>query len=62
MPIYVYYCVSCEEFWDEILPMPGPPWIECPKCGDRAYKQVSAHGGYTINGDNSASTKPGSKE
>jgi putative FmdB family regulatory protein len=62
MPIYVYYCATCEEFWDEILPSPPPEWIVCPMCKtDKAYKQVTAHSLHAVSGDNSSSTPPRKK-
>jgi len=61
MPLFEFYCSHCEEFF-ELLMKEHKPWIECPKCKEKAYKQVSMHASYTIHGDNSASTRPGSKE
>jgi hypothetical protein len=43
----------------ESLTSPWEPVI-CPKCGAKpCEKQVTAHAGYHIQGDNSASRRPG---
>lgn len=60
MPIYEYKCKLCKEITESLM----MPWekkdesVICQKCGGRAYKIMSAHGGYDIKGDNSASERP----
>lgn len=59
MPIYEYLCQWCGTT-KEFIVKPGEIYsVECPGCEHpEMTRQMSAHGGYKIKGDNSASTKP----
>lgn len=58
MPIYQYKCEECERHFEELRSIKDDSPIRC-KCGsENVYKVPSAHGGYEIKGNNSASTKP----
>jgi putative FmdB family regulatory protein len=56
MPIYTFKCKACGKEFDKICPT-GTQIAEC-ECGLTADKQITAHKGYSIGGDNGASTKP----
>jgi putative FmdB family regulatory protein len=42
MPIYEYSCEQCEQTTEAIQRLSDPPLVECPKCGGRLRKKVSA--------------------
>jgi putative FmdB family regulatory protein len=42
MPIYEYVCERCGESTEAIQRLADPPLTECPKCGGRLRKKVSA--------------------
>jgi putative FmdB family regulatory protein len=42
MPIYEYVCERCGEGTEAIQRLDDPPLTECPKCGGRLRKKVSA--------------------
>jgi putative FmdB family regulatory protein len=42
MPIYEYICEQCAEETEAIQRLSDPPLTECPKCGGRLRKKVSA--------------------
>jgi putative FmdB family regulatory protein len=42
MPIYEYVCEQCGEKSETLQRLGDPPLTECPKCGGRLRKKVSA--------------------
>lgn len=62
MPLYEYQCRQCGHLNEFLIRRPDDEQgIECerPECQSADLRRVlSAHGGYQINGDNSASTRP----
>ena len=57
MPLYDFFCPECGKLF-ESLSKPYDP-VKCPECFSwPCERQISAPGNYTINGDNSASTRP----
>ena len=42
MPIYEYVCEQCEQSTEAIQRLNDPPLAECPKCGGRLRKKLSA--------------------
>jgi putative FmdB family regulatory protein len=42
MPIYEYVCEKCGQSMEAIQRLADPPLEECPKCGGRLRKKVSA--------------------
>lgn len=61
MPIYEYRCPECEEIFESLI----QPWekthggVACKHCNAiGCEKLISVPAGYSINGDNSASTSP----
>lgn len=65
MPIYVYKCPGCgkeEELYLRINEEPMPEDLICTnnQCDEPKLmeKVITAHKGYSINGDNSASVRP----
>lgn len=56
MPLYEFKCEECNKLQEEIVGFDITE-IEC-ECGGKALKQISAHGGYSIGGNNGASTRP----
>ncbi len=65
MPIYEYYCKPCHEIFESLI-MPletqygGTLCPECRTVGAERVMSIPAH--YTINGDNSSSTPPKSRD
>ena len=57
MPIYQYACPKCSEEIELFRPMNAEA-PSCQKCGTELEKQISAHAGYSIKGNNSASQRP----
>jgi len=60
MPIYDYLCPTCPEGENkfESLSRPHEP-VKCPACGAFPCERLlTAHAGYSINGNNSASQRP----
>lgn len=61
MPIYDLNCEDCGATYEYLLrKQPDIADEECKACGSKKLRQsgVSAHGGYSISGDNSASRRP----
>ncbi len=61
MPIYSFKCTreTCGAETESLM----KPWerengVECPECGGKAEPVITTPGGYSIGGNNSASTKP----
>lgn len=42
MPIYIYGCNECGAVEEHLQRMSDPPLTECPRCGGRLEKQVTA--------------------
>jgi putative FmdB family regulatory protein len=42
MPIYEYLCEKCGQSTEAIQRLADPPLTECPKCGGKLRKKVSA--------------------
>lgn len=58
MPIYVYFCKECQKEFESLV-MSYKEVTECPECKSRSCERViTAHQGYTIGGNNSASQRP----
>jgi hypothetical protein len=60
VPLIEYKCELCGKSRDEIMRFPIPTEIACgvDNCQGTAHKQMSMHGSYKINGNNSASVTP----
>jgi putative FmdB family regulatory protein len=56
MPLYEFKCVQCGKTYEQIVHFDVTE-VQC-ECGGKAPRQISAHGGYSIGGNNGASTKP----
>lgn len=58
MPLKDVLCKECGHLWEEIL----NHWDDTPNCvqcdSTKTEKLLSAHAGYGIKGDNSASVRP----
>ena len=64
MPIREYECNNCKKIFDHLemtticTEGQGEP-VKCPRCECvDVTRRVSTYGGYSINGNNSASTTP----
>lgn len=55
-PLYEFKCERCGKVQEAIVHFDVKD-LQC-ECGGKAPKQMSAHGGYSIGGNNAASTKP----
>lgn len=60
MPLYDWKCIKCDHEFEE-LASSSIHLIQCPECGAEADRKVSAAGGYSIKGNNSASVSPRSR-
>lgn len=49
MPMFDFKCGDCGEVIEKIVSS-ATPAIECPKCGGKAEKQLSAPGDFTCKG------------
>lgn len=62
MPIYEFQCNSCGHIFEKIVGRHDrntEDLAECPHCNTQTGRYLpSAHGGYSIRGDNSASVRP----
>ncbi len=59
MPLHEYHCAGCGNHFDELIRMPEDEPSFCKYCASAdIHRSLSAHGGYKINGNNSASSKP----
>lgn len=60
MPWYEYSCPNCNIIFDMVRPI--SEWDKnglCPECAyEECPKTVTAHGSYSIKGNNSASVTP----
>jgi putative FmdB family regulatory protein len=57
-PLYEYECEQCKQVTEEIVYSAQPEPTTCTSCGGVLKKLMSVWGGYSINGNNSASTRP----
>jgi putative FmdB family regulatory protein len=59
-PLYDFECVSCHHRFESLLRKPEEiSEVACPQCGhEQLQMRFSAHAGYSIKGDNSASVRP----
>lgn len=60
MPIYDFKCSVCDLVFEAYKSNGGVIFPRCPKCSeDSEIKQLPSYpGGYSIKGNNSASTRP----
>lgn len=56
MPIYEYFCGTCQYRFDELVGEEVPKYIDC-RCGEKAEKLFALPGGYQMNSGGS-STRP----
>jgi putative FmdB family regulatory protein len=56
MPTYEYRCTSCAEEFEKFQRMSDEPVAECPECGSRAERRLSAGGGLLFKGSGFYST------
>ena len=50
MPLFEFKCGECEGVFEKITKAVVSV-CECPKCGGRAEKQISAPGGFNLKGE-----------
>ena len=56
MPIFDLKCTSCDHEFESLCS--SEKLTPCPVCGAPTEQAISTFGGYTISGNNSASTRP----
>ena len=45
MPLYEYYCVTCDHKYESMRPMSRRDELaQCPRCGEPGQRQMSAFG------------------
>ena len=50
MPTYEYRCLKCKKKFEAFQRMSEKPLTECPKCGGKAERQISAGVGVIFKG------------
>lgn len=60
MPLYEYKCRDCHDTFETLIRHKDDELdLKCPHCDSQLVERLlSAHGGYNIMGDNSASRRP----
>lgn len=59
MPIFQFVCDKCGKHFERIIKHSEIDDVDCPACKSKSlFRPLTAHGSYTINGNNSASVTP----
>jgi len=54
MPIYEYYCPSCEKRFEELVFEANPEVVHCPECGANEVNRLISLFAASTNAENSA--------
>jgi putative FmdB family regulatory protein len=58
MPLYDFTCPACGHQEKDRLTRISETEVECPQCQAQMKKDLTAHSGYSIKGNNGASERP----